>query len=493
MYTILVVDDEFPIREWLIHTIQNHYPDYTIIGAKNGADALRYLENNEIHLIISDIRMPQLDGIGLFEQVENRFPDVGLIVLSSYDDYHYVRASFKHSAMDYLLKAEITEASLIAAIDHYFQKRQRKNFDSEASALLKKCIQNSSVTSDTLLTQLNELEISIPQHNYFLILFESQNPLIPNVSPAVPVFCVPIETGEYLGCISLNAIPSTLIQLQTQLTFVQELQALNSCRYILVSEIQYNSGSLLSACRLLYRYRSLEFYHKQLLFIKKCHDISSIAYFQFYLDIINAIKIKDIKQIDASLHAFFDYVEKNLFPDIQQLYISCIKILEELYLNFINITPECLADSNQKISTQIHHCNDISTLRKTVHAIAEELFFQSSATPKHCSSRIGKALRYIENNYQKPITLNEVASLVFLNPEYFSRHFKKETGTNFNNYINTLRLQQALDLVIHTDLKLSDVASSCGFQSFSYFSKRFRETFGCSPNTLRSSHAEETI
>lgn len=121
----------------------------------------------------------------------------------------------------------------------------------------------------------------------------------------------------------------------------------------------------------------------------------------------------------------------------------------------------------------------------------DSVFRQFHITPNPGSSHITRAIRYIEQNYARPITLNEVANLVYLNPEYFSRHFKKETGTNFNNYVNTVRLKQALELVSHTDKKLSEIAELCGFQSFSYFSKRFKEMFGCSPYALRSARGED--
>lgn len=102
-----------------------------------------------------------------------------------------------------------------------------------------------------------------------------------------------------------------------------------------------------------------------------------------------------------------------------------------------------------------------------------------------------KAVTYIDEHFAQPLTLNEVAALIHLNPEYFSRSFKKEVGSNFNNYVNEVRLQKAIQLVTQTDKKLFEIAEECGFQSFSYFSKRFKEMYGGSPYTLRSSTKED--
>ena len=74
MRRILVVDDEFPIREWLTHVIRNNRPQYEVCSAQNGLDALEQMQMQLFDLIISDIRMPQLDGIGLFEQVNRLHP-----------------------------------------------------------------------------------------------------------------------------------------------------------------------------------------------------------------------------------------------------------------------------------------------------------------------------------------------------------------------------------------------------------------------------------
>lgn len=119
MRRILVVDDEFPIREWLTHVIRNNRPQYEVCSAQNGLDALEQMQMQLFDLIISDIRMPQLDGIGLFEQVNRLHPGTGIIVLSSYDDYLYVRSAFKHAAVDYLLKAEISESGFLATLDNF--------------------------------------------------------------------------------------------------------------------------------------------------------------------------------------------------------------------------------------------------------------------------------------------------------------------------------------------------------------------------------------
>ena len=86
MFRILVVDDEYPIREGLIHMITAEHPDFEIDSAKNGLEALEKMETSAFNLLITDIRMPHMDGLELLEEMRAKNISAGVIVLSSYDD-----------------------------------------------------------------------------------------------------------------------------------------------------------------------------------------------------------------------------------------------------------------------------------------------------------------------------------------------------------------------------------------------------------------------
>ena len=98
-----------------------------------------------------------------------------------------------------------------------------------------------------------------------------------------------------------------------------------------------------------------------------------------------------------------------------------------------------------------------------------------------------KAMQYIHQNYAEKITLENVADVVGLSASYFSKVFKKETGTNFNAYLNMLRIEKSKKLLMYEDIRLVSIASMVGYEDQSYFTRVFKRLTGSSPNQYRKS------
>ena len=98
---------------------------------------------------------------------------------------------------------------------------------------------------------------------------------------------------------------------------------------------------------------------------------------------------------------------------------------------------------------------------------------------------IEKAIRYIYNNYQKKLTLTEIAEICHMNPSYFSRLFKKTTGINLALYINTLRIKAASTLLMDTDMTIIEIANECGYENLQHFCEMFKKLKGVSARQFR--------
>ncbi len=114
MYQVLIVDDEYLAQNKLLSIIRWEDNVLHIAGTvDNGKDAVSFLNNNHIDVIFTDVCMPLMNGIELTEYVKNNFPHIKIIVLSSYNDYEYVRESFRNKALDYIMKHTINESTVI--------------------------------------------------------------------------------------------------------------------------------------------------------------------------------------------------------------------------------------------------------------------------------------------------------------------------------------------------------------------------------------------
>lgn len=117
MKSIMVVDDELLIRSQLKNLIEKNMDDYFIVSqVENGKEALKVMERRVPDIVISDIRMPVMDGVEFVKQMRILHPGVPIIILSNYNDYQYVKETMKNGVFDYLLKHELNEEKLHAAI-----------------------------------------------------------------------------------------------------------------------------------------------------------------------------------------------------------------------------------------------------------------------------------------------------------------------------------------------------------------------------------------
>jgi two-component system response regulator YesN len=106
-------------------------------------------------------------------------------------------------------------------------------------------------------------------------------------------------------------------------------------------------------------------------------------------------------------------------------------------------------------------------------------------------STIEKVKSYIRSNLDRELSRNEIADHVFLNPEYLSRLFRKETGQALIEYITQERIQTAIGYLVRTNMPVSIIASKVGHSNFSHFSKIFKKVTGMTPNEYRQMHARK--
>lgn len=162
----------------------------------------------------------------------------------------------------------------------------------------------------------------------------------------------------------------------------------------------------------------------------------------------------------------FDYIHITV-PENKKKYID--DIFKRLRSEHINNG----LFSTQLINNYIYEI--LSNIYKLIFVENEDNLADISTN----SNEINIAIRYVYNNYSEKLTLSEVAKMVNMNPSYFSRYFKKITGITFMDYVNNIRIKNAVSLITDTDMSLIDIAQACGFNNQSYFCRQFQKIVGC--------------
>ncbi|QAY67971.1 response regulator [Paenibacillus protaetiae] len=158
------------------------------------------------------------------------------------------------------------------------------------------------------------------------------------------------------------------------------------------------------------------------------------------------------------------------------------ELLEELRKNLVKYL---------KVPFQIMHTEQISDIQQVPREVQRMRQASTTQVYEHNASGGGDqlievALQYIRTHYQEELSLEKVASVVYLNPVYFSQLFKQKTGSGFKEHVIQIRLEQAKQLLLNPKLKLADVADRIGYQDIRHFSQLFRKKYGETPSEFRS-------
>ncbi|CRZ34052.1 AraC family two component transcriptional regulator [Herbinix hemicellulosilytica] len=512
---ILIVDDDLLIRNWLkilMQQIKNI--DTTIYEASNGGEALEICRNTPIELVITDIKMPVLNGLDLITELKNEFPSIRFCVLSSYDDFSYVKSALKAGALDYILKPEMKLEDLTQlfakvknSIDlekKYSSENNKIGHDiSGLIALYKEYVKNELITD--LESFLKKLHPNLTCENLMIIVFTVSNKDDKSderiASITMDTFLAnnyngvsfPIE-NEYFAILynSSSNIP------ENQEEEYQKLITILNSRLSGLEHLQLGDSILLP-------YKA-----NKSLKILIDSGLETIRFCIFYGTKSNKPVI-DTEQ-HSNKTALYQLIQKYLeFGDYNKIAREIIIYMEDAYKR--QLTPSKLISavrgalrillsgdiiiksSEQLIVEKLDSLQENISSSKTYKDLIEKTneflneycsFTQAKLSGR--SSAIQAALQYIEDNYMNKLTLDKVANYVYLNSSYLSQLFKKEMNMSFSDYVEQIRLKHAKILLKETDYSMNQIAEAVGFSSQNYFTRIFKKSTGITPIKYKNMH-----
>ncbi len=494
MNRILIADDDFPIRDWLSRCCREIIRDdrTEIITAGNGQIAFEEFEQKPADIVFADIKMPVMDGLELTDRIRQKNENTYIVVLSSYDDFNFARTAFQNKVNEYVLKTEITMEYLKNIIERANKYIYVNGNSSKKEAMIysfDELIDNvdKCASGEEMQMLLEKFNINIPTDPYFCVAVYNGDRTYDRLrliqeDGIYKVFSVKAEMSEAI-CFALKGEPSLLYQFQKANAFIKRLVDFNPRHIICCSRAANDRDNVLRHITdvlkgLNYRYYTDErvFYLDNLKeHIKRYRSIDK----QIIENYIKIIETKDKNNYDAVsglVHEWFELLYKHPALDISMVKSMCQRIYDSLKET---VDIHNISDSTAVIN-KIAKAEKIAEMECTIIE-AYEKNIDSLDMYKTTSSAVKKALKYIYSNYATIEGLPEIADEVGLNPEYFSRLFKAETGVNFSLFLNNYRLDRAEELLKNTDKKLYEIAEETGFSSLSYFSRKFKEKFGITP------------
>jgi len=200
--------------------------------------------------------------------------------------------------------------------------------------------------------------------------------------------------------------------------------------------------------------------------------------------IIESNKTKAQQRLNELLGSILFFLGYD-FPRIKTRIYELLVLLSRAAID-AGALPEQVFDLSHEFFIKAHNISNIEHLcfhlDKIMNRLIDYIFPLSDMKN---GDIIRKAIQYMRRNYPRKISLDEVAQKVGLSSSYFSKIFKKEVGSNFNTYMNTVRISKSIKLLLYEDLELVNIATLVGFEDQSYFTKVFKNMTGISPHSFR--------
>ncbi|MFX3634550.1 MAG: response regulator [Candidatus Pristimantibacillus sp.] len=528
MFQVLLVDDEALARNDVKSMLDWEKHGFTIYGeAHNGTVALSMIEQHPPHIAILDVSMPIMNGLELSRMIRDRFPKVKMIMLSSFDDYDYVRACLMNGTMDYLLKHRLNSADLLSLLNRAVQDLQVEERELEARSAQTKMIERLSpvihreyvanlardvqeageelesyARDNRLYTHSVIYAAAAVQIVPFLLLTETFTDVQKNrlVLQATDVMQMAIgdihkRTVGYVGEGRFIVLFSSEDRSEHTVT-TQINQAMSSLTHSL--EKFLNLKCVYAMGQLCGRLRQLGVSYS-----KANQDMNDIFYQSLNTSILrDSLFIEEQKQLLLFLEKLdrerINHVLSTIFATVrsQPVYAMTVQIIVSEMLHIVEMSLKrhfphaSIVDNNLiPMRSELGRMGSVAELEqwllnyygRVVEAIKKQ---QAGGT---YSRHISKAIQFITENYASNISLDITASALSLNPSYLSRLFKEETQLTFTEYLNRVRIKTSCMLMESGHYSLKQISSQIGFVNYTYFFKVFKIIAGMTPQAYMDS------
>jgi two-component system, response regulator YesN len=523
LYKVFIVEDEIVTREGIRDRVNWKSVGFEFCGeAPDGEIALPLIESTQPDVLITDIKMPFMDGLQLCKIVHEHMPWVKVIVLSGHDEFNYAQAALKLGVIEYLLKpisAIDLEQVLVKVADSLDQERKERdnlkrlrdqakdNMVLLRERFLLRLIMGGISSSDAV-EQSQQLGLDIIASFFLVMLIKTE----------LGETAQPFDYAEYLRIESMisrlvgehrNAFlvrkdmgESALLlkgdsseELEQEAAFLADLmkhqiEANTTC------EITIGAG---------YPQQRLGEIHRSfveaLIRIKSREDAAGLSQKDGKIDPIEILLLDQPAvehYLKSGLPDDFDGFFNSYLQRIGEAALHSHLVKHYIFLDIILTAVQFVSDLGgdaDQIFPEFRDYEKFLANVKTLQQFREEirrildlaLAFRDNQMNGERLMIIHQAKFYIDTHFSDPdLSLTEVASKVNLSPNHFSSVFSQDTGETFREYLGRVRIEQAKELLRTTNMKCAEVAYKSGYNDPHYFSYIFKKNTGLSPNRFRA-------
>lgn len=528
-YTVLLVDDEEEVLQVIRKKINWEGLGFSVIGyADNGVKALEMVEEFQPDVVMTDIKMPYMDGMELSKRIKTEFPATKILIFTGFDEFEYAKEAIHLEVEEYILKP-VNSVELTNVFTQMKIKLDQEISEKRSTQILKKYYAESlpflktnfystliegKIQGKEVEKYLADYQITFTGPYYCcLVVHTSSTQVAEGMNPVLLAMSVQKQAKERLGerwkakCFSYLGNTVMIAQLEDE-NEISELtdECDRFCKYArriigavvtvgvgwVCSDILELSSSYSSA-REAVSYRALYGTCRAINIKEIAPQETGEATIPSDAGISNLFKMIRLSPKEDIMKEANQYMNR-VFPpskSLQQHHIAVMELVSVLYR---------FAASND-ISTDVFS-GDMGELYGKLTEMAPDVlrkwfvdiclaFRENLINSRNRSTKsfVLRAQEYVRDHYgDTDLSLDSICENLGVSNSYFSTIFKKETGKSFISYLTDYRMDQAAQRLVATDKKSYAIAKEVGYADPNYFSYVFKRQFGASPSKYRTEH-----
>ena len=433
MLKIFLVEDESIMREGLRDNMPWQQFGYEFVGeAADGETALPLIRKTRPDVLLTDIKMPFMDGLSLSRIVAKEFPNMKIIILSGYDDFEYARQAIQIGVEQYILKP-VTREALKKVLSEVKEK-----IDSE---------REKKINMERIQSERREYEL-MSRRTFFEKVFSGRLS-VQEIYAEMEKLSIQLE-GPWFNLILVGAqrkVKGTGVQSKDSQRFIRCQDEMMHYFMRFPEYVIFNWNMNTYGILILGEQDLMEAYTKRAL--------------------------QNITRIYSQIEDEYDWYAAQGTPVAR-----------------LSLLPECYEEANHQLSLRYlawRNSENAEPVTETGKALADSGMQQEEDDDDRSNAMLKKVLEYIEERYtDENFSLNDAAKAANVSPNYFSAIFSQEMDMTFIEYVTKKRMDKAKKLLRQSRMSTADVATQVGYKDSHYFSFVFKKTQGCTPREYRN-------
>ena len=524
MYKVFIADDEIVIREGLRNNFHWEENGYTLVGeAPDGEIALPMIRDEKPDILITDIRMPFMDGIALCREVRRVMPWIQIVILSGFDSFEYAKQAISLGVQEYLLKP-ISSDELMRVLERLSERiekerRDRRDLEKLRQQMLTgKLLMRDQIISNAIMNGVTETEgekicaqmrsfgINLISACYAVIEFRAGEGAGRYTDMHATLMQLLEKSCETVFMCSGDSFLNALVLGDSEKDIEERAysfarSALDELDRAGHPDVRAAIGeTVTNFCDISTSYKTAR------------HTRHIAENIRQPLRMRRIIGVRDVREphrkVNPSLEILplydrLKYADLSDFKDQLMEYIDSLKAVNscipvdggylrtEVLLTAYRIIQEAGGEPQQVLDakwTEDGGSDDLEGYVSNALAVLHRAIkFRDSKGNVRGNPAVNKARQYLEANFTNSnLTFQDVADYVAMSSSHFSTLFSQTTGVTFTKYLINLRMQKARELLFNTSMRSSEIAYAVGYNDPHYFSYLFKKNTGVTPSEFRS-------